>query len=156
MSDVETALEYHLAQQCSRQWNPFLRAIAAEFQGKIDEAELRALMRRIGESMARSLELSPGDSLQELEASINSVWYGMDWGWVRLKEMQNHLSIEHFSSPLARAFGEEALSWTPALLEGIYAHWFSTLGADSSLRLRQSGSPGGVGEPIEFRFGKVV
>lgn len=156
MNDIETCLEYHATQQCARQWNAFLLALAAEFQGKIEEAELRALMRRIGDTVARTLALNPGDSLQELESSINSVWFGMDWGWVRLKEMQNYLSIEHYASPLRKAFGEEALSWTPALLEGIYAYWFSTLGADSSLRLRQFGAPGGIGQPIEFRFGKGV
>ena len=156
MNDIEAGLEYHAAQQCSRQWNAFLQALAAEFQGKIDEAELRALMRRIGDTMAKNMVLSPGDSIQELESAINSVWYGMDWGWVRLKEMQNYLSIEHHASPLRKAFGEPAFSWTPAVLEGIYAHWFSALGADSSLRLKQFGSPESPGQPLEFHFGKGV
>lgn len=156
MNEIETALGYHAAQQCSRQWNAFLQALAAEFQGKIEEGELRSLMRRIGDAMAKTLVLTPGDSLQELESSINSVWYGMDWGWVRLKEMQNYLCIEHHASPLRKAFGEAAFSWTPAVLEGIYAHWFSALGADSSLQLKQFGSPAGIEQPIEFRFGKGV
>ncbi|MBY0578106.1 MAG: cellulose synthase [Burkholderiales bacterium] len=156
MNDIESCLEYHAAQQCSRQWNAFLLALSSEFQGKIEEAELRALMRRIGGEMAKTLVLTPGDSLQELESSINGIWFGMDWGWVRLKEMQNYLCIEHFASPLRKSFGESALSWTPALLEGVYAHWLSVLGADSSLRLRQFGAPGGIGQPLEFRFGKGV
>lgn len=156
MNDIETGLEYHAAQQCSRQWNVFLQALAAEFQGKIEEAELRALMRRIGDAMAKSLALAPGDSLQELESAINTVWYGMDWGWVRLKEMQNYLCIEHHAAPLRKAFGEAAFAWTPAVLEGMYSHWFSVLGADSSLRLRQFGLPVNVEQPLEFRFGKGV
>lgn len=156
MNEIEIELEYHAAQQSSRQWGDFLLALAGEFQGKIDAGELRSLMFRVGQSMARRMGQPKGDSLKELEAAMNGVWFNMNWGWVRLQEKQNYLLIEHFAAPLFNAFGAAAMPWSTGILEGVYFDWLSALGADSTLRLRQFGEAQAVGQPIEFRFGKGV
>lgn len=156
MNEIEIELEYHAAQQFSRQWGGFLQALAGEFEGKIDAGELRALMYRVGQGMAKLMSAPQGDSLKDLEASMNGIWFNMNWGWVRLQEMQNHLLIEHYAAPLANAFGSASMPWAAGLLEGIYGEWLAALGADSALRLRQFGEPRGPGQPIEFRFGKGI
>ena len=60
----------------------------------------------------------------------------------------------HYCAPLP-AFGESALAWTPAFLEGAYQHWLSTMGADGLAR-RQHGDIGqtGDGAAIEFRLAR--
>ncbi len=58
--------------------------------------------------------------------------------------------------PLQGAFGEQALVWSPAILEGIYAHWFAAMGAGSQLQLIQF-EPAQVDTMlIVFKFGKAV
>lgn len=137
MNDAEENLGYFARQQCSIQWQVFLSAFASEFGQQIPVAELRVLMARLGTSMAQSISTPSGDTIAELEDSINSIWFDMDWGWVSLVEKNDGLFIEHHVAPLQCAFGEDALSWSPAILEGIYAHWFSIISGDSRLKLAQ-------------------
>ncbi len=137
MNDAEENLGYFAKRQCSIQWQVFLSAFAGEFGQQIPVAELRVLMARLGTSMAQSIPAPVGDTIAELEESINAIWFDMDWGWVSLVEKDDGLFIEHHVAPLQCAFGEDALSWSPAILEGIYAHWFSVISGDSRLKLAQ-------------------
>ena len=154
MNDLEVNLEYFAKQRCSVQWQVFLNAFANEFGQQIPVAELRVLMARLGASMAQGIPAPVGTTIAELEESINSIWFNMDWGWVSLVERDDGLYIEHHLAPLEGAFGEEALSWSPAILEGVYAHWLSILGAGSELRIAQV-QPAKLDKLlIVFRFGR--
>ncbi len=155
MSVLEENLGYFTQQQCSTQWKGFLRAFASEFGQQIPVAELRVLMARLGASMAKSVSMPAGDTLAELEESINAIWYDMDWGWVKLIEKNDGLFIEHHVSPLQVAFGDEALAWSPAILEGAYAHWFAAISANSALQLMQVEPAQPNGMLIIFRFGRT-
>ncbi len=128
---------YYEEQQCSMQWKYFLRAFSAEFASKGDVKDLRAFMYQLGRTMAAGFDVSDGSSLQALEACMNQVWASMNWGWVELVEEADALVVAHHAAPLKVAFGADAMDWTPALLEGIYAQWFEALGMDKSLRLMQ-------------------
>lgn len=154
MNDLEENMAYFGRRQCSEQWQVFLNAFAGEFGQQIPVAELRVLMARLGTSMAQSLPAPIGNTIAELEESINSIWFDMDWGWVRLTEKDDGLFIEHHLAPLQGAFGEDALAWSPAILEGIYAHWLTILGAGPALQLTQAhpAKPGDLS--IVFRFGR--
>ncbi len=153
MNNLEENLEYFIKQRCSVQWQVFLNAFATEFGQQIPVAELRVLMARLGTSMAQAIVAPVGDTISQLQESINSIWFDMDWGWVRLVEKEDGLYIEHHISPLKNAFGEEALSWTPAILEGMYAHWFSLMGAGAELQLSQVQSAKPDTQLLVFRFG---
>lgn len=154
MNDLEENLAYFTRQQCSTQWQVFLSAFAGEFGQQIPVAELRVLMARLGTSMAQKLSAPTGNTVAELEASINDIWFDMDWGWVRLVEKEDGLFIEHHLAPLLGAFGAEALAWSPAILEGIYAHWFAVMSAGSALQLTQVSPAKTEGLQITFRFGR--
>lgn len=154
MKNLEENLAYFARQQCSTQWQIFLSAFANEFGQQIPVAELRVLMARLGASMAQSIPAPVGNTIAELEESINSIWFDMDWGWVTLEEKNDGLFIEHRVSPLQGAFGEAALSWSPAILEGIYAHWFSIISAGSALQLSQVEPAQANQQLIIFRFGR--
>lgn len=156
MEKLEGSLDYFARQQCSTQWGAFLAAFASEFGQQIPVAELRVLMARLGKSMAQNIPAPSGNTIAELEESINDVWFDMDWGWAKLIEKDTGLFIEHHVAPLQGAFGDQALAWSPAILEGIYAHWFANMGAGSALQLTQV-------EPalpdtllIVFRFGRAA
>ncbi len=154
MNDLEKNLVYFSQQQCSPQWKVFLEAFSSEFGQQIPVAELRVLMARLGTAMAQSLSTPAGDTISELEDSINAIWFDMDWGWVNLVEKEDGLFIEHHASPLQVAFGEEALAWSTAILEGIYAHWFSVISSGSALQLTQSEPAKPYKFVIVFRFGR--
>jgi hypothetical protein len=154
MNDVKENLAYFARQQCSSQWQIFLSAFANEFGQQIPVAELRVLMVRLGTSMAQSIPAPNGNTIAELEESINSIWFDMNWGWVNLVEKDDGLFIGHHLAPLQCAFGDAALSWSPAILEGIYAHWFSVISSGAALQLSQVEPAQPNHDLIEFRFGR--
>ncbi|MEB0137554.1 MULTISPECIES: cellulose biosynthesis protein BcsD [unclassified Undibacterium] len=133
-------LGYYEIQQCSQQWRIFLHAFASQFSSKAEPAELRAFMHDLGRTMAQSLPVTDGSSLPALAAAMNVMWAQLNWGWVELIEEADSLQVAHHASPLKAAFGEAALEWSPALIEGIYAQWFEGLGMDPSLHLVQRGA----------------
>jgi hypothetical protein len=149
-------INYYAEQQCSIQWRAFLTAFAKEFSERGEASDLRNLMHRLGRSMAASFSVAEGGTLSGLEESMNRVWFDLNWGWVRLSEQTDCLLLEHNAAPLKVAFGEDALTWTPALLEGIYAQWFETLGVDKSLKLTQRGAALEGGQLLEFQLKKHV
>lgn len=156
MSNPLNNINYYEQQQCSKQWRAFLNAFSVEFAAQGDVHDLRAFMYKLGLTMAASFKVEGGDTLLTLEASINKVWADLDWGWVHLSDESDCLLIEHNASPLKVAFGEQALDWSPALLEGIYTAWFESMGIDKSLRLSQRGTVLENGHLIVFQLKKQV
>lgn len=137
MEALTVALNYCVERDRSRQWEVFLKVFAAEISREAPAEELRGLMRRLGRAMAGVLNLDAAESLGDFERVANDYWQEMGWGWVQLVEQPDHLLVQHYGAPLRVAFGDEALAWTPALLEGLYEEWLRSLGAPESLRLRQ-------------------
>jgi hypothetical protein len=133
----EFQIDYLTGQQCSNQWRGYLTALAAEFDGQLSVDDLCTLNRRIGVRFASVTPIAICRTLPELESEINRIWLERGWGYVHLREEDAGLRLIHYCAPLRAAFGEEALSWTPAYLEGVYSKWFSASGAGSSLQLKQ-------------------
>lgn len=147
---------YYEQQQCSIQWKAFLSAFSTEFSSKGEMKDLRAFMHQLGRTMAAGFVVADGSSLQALEDCMNAVWMQLNWGWVQLTEEADSLMVAHHASPLKIAFGVEALEWSPALLEGAYAHWFEGLGMDKSLKLSQRGMPLEDGQLFIYELKKQV
>lgn len=156
MNIQEGNLRYFTKRQCSTQWQAFLAAFASELEEQVPANELRVLMGRLGKFMAQSLPAPSGDTLAELETSINAIWFNMNWGWVTLVEKNDGLYIEHHAAPLQAAFGEKALAWSPAILESIYGHWFSAISDSDALQLSQAGPAQPDGMLLTFRFGRPL
>ena len=93
-------------------------------------------MARIGARFAERYPAGDCTTLDDLASFLNAVWSKLDWGFVRLVERDDYLSIEHACAPLA-VFGEGA-AWASAFLEGAYQHWLHELGA-GSLALQEFG-----------------
>ncbi|MBC3863285.1 cellulose synthase [Undibacterium jejuense] len=148
--------EYYENQQCSIQWKAFLKAFSVEFASKGDTSDLRTFMHQLGRTMALEFSIGDGSSLLSLEAGMNKIWSDLNWGWVEIIEEVDSLIIAHHASPLKVAFGNEALSWSPALLEGIYAQWFDGLGMDKSLRLSQRDNVLEEGQLFVYQLKKQV
>jgi hypothetical protein len=155
-SMLKKNLQYYESQQCSNQWRTFLAAFSAEFASKGEVSDLRAFMYQMGRTMAAAFPALNGSSLQVLEDGINSHWSQIDWGWVELIEQAESLVVEHHASPLKVAFGEDALVWSSALLEGVYAQLFDNLGMDKSLCLTQRGDALEDGQLFVFELKKQL
>ncbi|MFM0741397.1 cellulose biosynthesis protein BcsD [Paraburkholderia xenovorans] len=144
-------LDYLLERQISPQWRGMLTALATEFEAQIGHDELRQLMYRVGSRFAAAHPLPACGSTAELAHALNLVWHESDWGYVELADEADSLRIAHYCAPL-RAFGDTALGWTPAFLEGVYQTWLSALGAQG-LSVAQT-SEFGADTAIEFRLGR--
>jgi len=149
-------VQYYESQQCANQWKAFLVAFSAEFASKGDVPDLRAFMYQMGRTMAAAFPALDGTSLQALEDGINSYWSQINWGWVELVEQAESLIVEHHASPVKVAFGTDALTWSPALLEGVYAQLFDNLGMDKSLCLTQRGDAQEDGQLFVYELKKQL
>jgi hypothetical protein len=125
---MPTVFDALLEQHLSPQWRGLLRALAAEFEAQLSRDELRQLMFRIGERFAADQPLAACNSTAELADALNARWAPIQWGRAELAEEVDHLRIIHYGAPL-RAFGDEALAWTPAFLQGCYQAWLDAMGA---------------------------
>ncbi len=143
-------VEYFAELQCSRQWKGFLRALAEEFSLQLPEADLQALMRRLGIRFAQGEPLPACQTLDELQIAMGRIWVAQDWGWVTLEESQGSLRIAHFCVPLFTALGPASLKWAPAFLEGVYQEWFRQSQA-GELQVRHVAGPDAAGS-VELRL----
>jgi len=146
---VDALLEQHL----SPQWRGLLHALAAEFEAQLDRDELRELMFRVGMRFAAEQPLAASESMTDLAAAFNARWAPIQWGRVELADEGNHLRIVHYGAPL-RAFGDEALAWTPAFLQGCYQAWLDVMGA-KQLTVVQTAVPND-GFAIEFHLERAT
>ena len=146
MNDIERGgLQYFASRACDPQWRLFLRTLA-------DEEEIRAFFYVLGPRMAEADPIDPVETLEELEEAINRRLGDTGWGWVMIRDVHSSLEFVHSCAPLRAAFGDEAMSWSGALLEGMYAVWMKALGAGDELQLRQIGEAEGVVDTMRFRL----
>lgn len=136
MNSSSPALAYYERTACSPQWLAFNRALALELSAGLPPEENRRLFARIGERVAQQLPLARCNTLAELEGAVNARWEAIGWGFGRLAEGAETLSITHDCSPLAVAFGAEAAGWTSGFLEGAYQAWFRAQGSPAGLRVQ--------------------
>jgi hypothetical protein len=148
---MAATFDYLFENQMSRQWRGLLSALADEFEAQIGRAELRQLMHRVGSRFADARPLPDCGSTAELVRALNAIWRESDWGFVDMSDERDHLRIVHYCAPLP-AFGDTALAWTPAFLEGAYQQWLSALGAQG-LAVQQSGEFGDD-TAVEFRLAR--
>nr|MBS0020106.1 cellulose synthase [Gammaproteobacteria bacterium] len=152
METTHQLLRYYADQHCSRQWNSFLLSLGQELEALAEQGELRPFMHQVGKRMATQMSLPETHALDDLQAGMNQHWDRMGWGWVSLEVKPAFLLIKHSAAPLRSAFGARSLSWSPALLEGIYQHWFTLAGAGEGLRVSQSQHPPASEDALTFEF----
>ena len=146
---------YFRSQQVSLQWLPILRAMAMEMAADASPADLRILFFNIGERFAKDAEESfqNVETLAILEDRLNDFWARLNWGWVELVQVKDHIEISHSAAPLAAAFGNESIGWSVGLLEGFYQTVFMVLGASGQMVVRSKGETAD-GLSILLRFGR--
>jgi hypothetical protein len=153
MSDVDQgSLQYFQSRACNSQWAGFLRALAEELMQQMPVEELRAFFFVIGGRIATQNPLPGGASLADLESNANAYFNKLDWGWVKVRDLQSSLEFAHSCAPLRQAFGDNALSWASGLLEGLYATWLRQVGAANQLELHQIGGAEGAVDTLRFRL----
>ncbi len=136
MTPSSPALAYYERMACSPQWLAFNHALALELSAGLPLEENRRLFARIGERVAQQFPLVRCNTLAEFEGAVNARWEAIGWGFGRLEEGAETLSITHDCSPLAAAFGADAAGWTCGFLEGAYQAWFRAQGSPAGLRVQ--------------------
>lgn len=148
-----TILDYLGSRLASRQWTGFLGALVREFSDQLTEADLRALMRRVGARFASESALANCQSLDDVQFAMSKIWMAQDWGWVTVEEHGDSLHINHHCSPLSAAFDPQTSLWMAAFLEGAYQQWFEQLGAGKNLSVKQASELDAVG-CVAFQLGR--
>lgn len=151
-----SALDYYERITCSSQWMEFNRALALELTAGLPPEENRQLFARIGERVAQRMPVARCNTLAELETAFNARWESIEWGFVRLQEDADALTITHACSPLAVAFGAEASNWTLGFLEGAYQAWFGAQGIPPGLHVRALSEPATLGaSQVQLALGRL-
>jgi len=147
----QLSLRYLMARGAEAQWRDFLRAMAAELSIQLSPAELRRTFHNMGRRMAQA---SPLDALTlpSFEQRANDWLLERGWGWLRIDDGDEWLDLMHACGPLRAAFGDDAMRWTSALFEGLYAGWLRQAGAGEDLEVRQIGGASGTCDVLQFRF----
>lgn len=128
-------LGYLNRKRVSSQWSPFLAALAEELAAVPDQTAASRFLRAAGARMARQFALPKLETLTELEERLNLVLDGMDWGWMQLSVVDDHILITHGACPNVLDDDVRRV-WPPLMAEvlaGAYGAW-----------LAAQGSPGGV------------
>ena len=153
MFDVEQgSLDYFLSRPTDVRWAGFLKVLAEELSAQMPADEIRSFFAVLGRRWAQKMPLPKGGGLKELERALNATLESCQWGWVRVRELENCVEFQHSCAPLRSAFGAEALRWAPGLLEGLYEEWLRDLGAGKALVLRQVGGVQGNTDTLRFRL----
>lgn len=139
---VTKNIDYKVKRQTSRHWRTLLAATASEIASGESKAELRSMMVRIGFKFASQTTMPEGETLDDYEKFMCTVWEDMDWGWVELKDSGDNLRITHHCSTNGRlnngSFNDASEAWVPSFLEGVYQQWLSRMGAGEKLRVKKS------------------
>ena len=115
----------------------------------------RKLFSKIGARFAKDAEdfFQNAETLAQLEAGINDFWIRINWGWVNFTESEDAILINHQASPLAEAFGDDALNWSVGLFEGFYQAIFERLGAGHVMTVRCVDGSSSVLD-VQLRYGR--
>jgi Cellulose synthase subunit D len=149
---VEAEVNFLLRERISAQWACFLRAFSAEMQSQLSDAEYRELLRSMGTKMAEQLPIGTNETIEALEASINTQLHSIQWGYVKLVDAGNALCIHHHLNPLSPTL-DITNDISGGFLEGVYDQWLRATGADAGLSVKQI--LGSVSQTtLEFQFGQ--
>lgn len=135
-------------------WRVFLRGLALEMEAQAGPVATAAVLRAVGQQMARLAALPPVGSMEALEIEMNAVLTEIGWGSVRLtmNEAERCVVIEHAGLPRIGSAGEPAGTWLAPALEGLYQAWMGQQpGADESLRARLQH----CGSSVTIRYGRL-
>ena len=152
--DSSTGLAAGPGSARAAEWRVFLRGLALEMEAQAGPAATVALLRGVGQQMARLMALPPVGSMEALEMEMNAVLAGVGWGSVRLamNEAERCVVLTHAGLPRIGSAGEPAGSWLAPVLEGLYQGWMGQQpGADEQLRARVQS----CGSVITIRYGRL-
>lgn len=153
-SQTSESERYYASHHCNVQWRSFLASLATELFAYADPKDIRLFMRNTGAQMARLNPLPELETLNELQTAINFTWDKMDWGWVRLASIANHIAIIHGASPSFLQDDHDG-NWERCMisvLEGCYSEWLLGLGSPAHLNVQFVGRP--AADEFEFRYGR--
>lgn len=131
---------------------PVLQGLGAVLADQVEPAQLRALVYLAGRDLGRRQPLGRCETLEDVERLANERIGALDWGWLRIEAGAADVHFVHGCAPLRSWFGDDSMSWSGALLEGLYSEWLQSLGAGEQLDLRQVGGASGPDDVLRYRL----
>lgn len=153
---LETEAAASSASQSTRDWRPFLRAMAEELDLVAGPAGRDALLHGVGRQMALQHPLSHQGSTAALALEMNELLQTFGWGRVTITFAPAYacLLLSHTGLPRIGGRGEPPGTWLAGVLEGLYEGWMAQQpGSDASLVARRIAMPDP--DTITFRYGKA-
>jgi hypothetical protein len=135
-------------------WRTFLRGLAVELDAQAGADGSKAILRGVGQQMARLQPVISVASLEALEVEMNVVLAEIGWGQVQVKHMEADrcVLLVHIGLLVVGSAGEPAGTWLAPVLEGLYQGWMGQQpGAEGPLRVQIESYED---ESIIFRYGR--
>jgi Cellulose synthase subunit D len=117
-------------------WRTFLGGLATELEAQAGPDGSAAILRGIGQQMAKQSPLMPAESMEALELDMNLLLDEIGWGHVQLQlqEAERCVIIVHSGLPQVSSAGKPPGTWLAPVLEGLYKGWMGQQpGADGAL-----------------------
>lgn len=151
---AEQALGYYERKQSSGQWSVFIGLFFDELLESAGEEDGRAFLYHLGNRIGEGMDLGTQDTLEGLQKAMNSYLEQLDWGIVTLRERESGLFIRHSAYPLPglQLDPKKGTLAMTAILEGLYAAWFTKQSGDDSIPLQLTNS--GQRRVLEFVYGR--
>ena len=109
-----------------------------EILASTDDEQWGGFFRKIGDRIARELNLDGVEEAEDLVDAMNRLWEILGWGTVRLELDDEGIDVYHRDMPMDLE-SDEAGNWgkvAPHILVGAYEHWFHKLGSGTSIETR--------------------
>lgn len=148
----EPDLRYLADRQFGAQWRGVLLSLAAELSENFSADEAKGFFRQIGVRAAAAETLQVVETIDGLEAILNTKLAELDWGYAALTVEDGAIVIRHRSYPGQHLEGGEI--WRQAygaLLEGVYTVWLQTQGGRAEMEAKLRNDLGVDG--FEFAYG---
>lgn len=144
--ELQISNSYYQSQHCNAQWRSFLQVFIQEIYQTAGEQDACAFLRHMGERLAHLYPVALYDRIEDLENSMNTIFAGLNWGWVKIEVHDLSLVFYHGAFPLPSfekpQVKNEAMLFS-ALLEGLYSTWMVALGGKPDIVVQtQKAEPG--------------
>ena len=128
-------LHYYQHQQSQSGWFGLIHVMVETMVANVGEAQSRAFLVQMGDSLGERFPLALAHTVGELEAQINARLAAFNWGYIDIDASEEGLSFRHQGLPVSRDENSQT-RWCYAfcaILEGLYSRWLQGQGGQSHL-----------------------
>lgn len=122
-------------QQTPAGWFDLLTIMIEGMAENTSEQQSRPFLLHMGDKLAHSYPLSPSETINELENSINQHLRYFGWGYIDISATETSLIFHHQAFPVCHGQSEEGQHrWCNAfstIMEAVYSRWMQQQGGEA-------------------------